>query len=121
MTRMVFAAIVALSIFGCVKKPILSEGAINVRLLTKAEPIFEGCKEIGNVSTGNDWLREVGDVNTYLRNEAAQVGANVVVVDVMEKENNLYKGSGRAFNCTEQIVHFYNSVLRSKWFVAEGV
>lgn len=101
MTRMILAAVVALSVVGCVKKPILSEGAINVRLLTKAEPVSSSCRELGNVSTGNDWLREVGDVNTYLRNEAAKVGANKVVVDVMEKESNLYKGSGRAFNCTE--------------------
>lgn len=95
------AIIIAICFLGCVKQPILTEEATNVRLLTKAEPVSDQCREIGNVSTRNDWLREVGDVNTYLRNEAAALGANIVVVDVIEKKENLYKGSGRAFLCEE--------------------
>lgn len=84
----------------CVMTPQLSPAAANVKLIVKAEPSI-GCKEVGAVTTGNNWFRENEHVNIQLRNLGAEKGANVVTLDVIEKEGNLYKGSGRAFSCQD--------------------
>ena len=86
-------------LFGCVKTPQLSSNAQMVKLIMKAEP-NSGCEEIGDVSTGNDWYRSATDVKVDLRNKAAGIGANVVSLDIVEKEDQLYGGSGRAFKCS---------------------
>lgn len=82
--------------------PQLTATGSSVKLLVKAEP-SAGCKEIGAVTTGNNWFRENEHVNIQLRNLGAEKGANVVTLDVIEKDtqSNLYKGSGRAFSCQD--------------------
>ncbi len=52
-----------------------------------------------DVTTGNDWLRNEGDVKIMLRNKAATLGANIATLDVLKTSNNLVAGSGRAFKC----------------------
>ena len=101
--KLVSGFCLGLSLGGCMKHPQQSEAAMNVKVLVKSEPV-SGCKELGDVTTGNDWMGNVEDVKTYLRNAAAERGANVLTVDVIEKEKTggstaLYKGSGRAFLC----------------------
>ena len=83
---------------GCVQTPVLSPAATNVRLVIKAEP-DTACKELGDITTGNDWFRNEGDVKIVLRNKAAESGANVATLDVLKLEKNLVAGSGRAFKC----------------------
>ncbi len=89
---------VVCSLVGCVQTPVLSPAAADVRLLVKAEP-GATCKELGDVSTDNDWLRNEGDVKIRLRNKAAEMGANVATLDVLKSSGNLVGGSGRAFKC----------------------
>lgn len=83
---------------GCVQTPVLSPAANDVRLIIKAEP-EKACKELGDVTTGNDWFRNEGDVKIVLRNKAAESGANVATLDVLKSDRNLVGGSGRAFKC----------------------
>lgn len=85
---------------GCffTKKPELTAPAQEVRLLLKAEPGPE-CKEIGDISTGNDWYIKETDVKIVLRNRAAELGANFATWDMIKKNGRLLAGSGRAFTC----------------------
>jgi hypothetical protein len=99
-TRRFFAVVTFLSVgsFGCVTVPVLTQQGTEVRLLVKAEPDGQ-CNELGDVSTGNDWLRDEGAVKIMLRNKAAELGANVGTLDVLKTSGNLFGGSGRAFKC----------------------
>lgn len=86
---------------GCVQTPALSPSAEGVRLLVKAEP-ESTCRELGDVSTGNDRFMDEGHVKITLRNKAADKGANVATLDVLKQSGNLLGGSGRAFKCPQR-------------------
>jgi hypothetical protein len=82
----------------CVKHPVLSPAAENVRMLVKAEP-ESSCKELGSTTTGNDWFKTEEEVKIRLRNLAAEMSANVATLDVLKQDGSLWGGSGRAFRC----------------------
>jgi hypothetical protein len=69
-----------------------------VKIIVKAEP-DKACKELGDVDTGNDWLKNESLVKIMLRNQGGEKGANVVTLDVLKSDGNLVGGSGRAFKC----------------------
>ncbi len=81
----------------CAMTPTLAAGA-GVRLLVKSEPGTD-CRELGDVSTGNDWYRDESHVKIVLRNQAAEMGGNVATLDVLKNDGKLIGGSGRAFAC----------------------
>ena len=88
----------ALVLAACVKTPVLTPAAIDVRMLIKSEP-DSTCKELGDTNTGNDWFRDEAAVKVTLRNQAAELGANVATLDVLKQSGSLLGGSGRAFKC----------------------
>jgi hypothetical protein len=91
--------IAAVALGGCMKVPVLSPSAEGVRVVVKAEP-DAACKELGDVTTGNDWYKDESAVKIALRNQVAEKGGNLLALDVLKFPNgNLAGGSGRAFRC----------------------
>ena len=86
---------------GCFKSTALSESGESVRYVTNQEAPAD-CQELGPVG-GNDWGKDVNHAKTIARNKAGEMGANLLVVETIEKERNgetfLYLATGRAYKC----------------------
>jgi hypothetical protein len=94
-----------LLISGCAS---LTEAGKNVQIVTKQEAP-SNCKLIGDVAIGEVYdgstsivdtmtARSIGQLKIKMRNQAAQKGANYLVIDTIERKDG-YAGTGRAYLC----------------------
>ena len=90
---------------GCIA---LTPGGTNVKYVTKAEAPKD-CKLLGEVDVGagaegfGPQPTNMRDLKILMRNKAAELGANFLVIDHSDSENReqstTYSGSGRAYQC----------------------
>jgi hypothetical protein len=78
----------------------LNPDGANVRIKKEAP---DNCDELGDISVGNlASLASQSDVKNALRNEAAKLGGNLLVLDAINAvPMGGYSGSGQAFDCPE--------------------
>ena len=105
--RHVSLTLLGLLMFGCIS---LTPGGTSVKYVTKAEAPKE-CKLLGEVDIGSGAMgfepqaTNMRDAKILMRNKAAEMGANFLVIDDIESENGehtkTYSASGRAYLCTD--------------------
>lgn len=104
--RIVAVGIAALLVGGCVTD--LVRGAESVRITTNAD-VVKACKYIGAVRAkdrmnggvlGEDTARE--NTDRRLKNQAAEMGANVVHLQMADYGYFGASGQGEAYLCPEQ-------------------
>jgi hypothetical protein len=95
-----------LLVIGCAS---LTEGGKNVQIVTKQEAP-QNCKLIGDIAIGEVYdgstsiadtmvAMSIGQLKVKMRNQAAEKGANFLVIDTIERKSDGYAGTGRAYLC----------------------
>lgn len=100
--QLLIAAFLTSTILSCATT-LTPEGQL-VNLVTKKEAPAE-CELIDDVGTGFSGKIDANSVKKTLRNQTAELGGNLVVVDTIEAhsgpDGTFYKGTGRAYKCPQ--------------------